>query len=154
MGEKKRIMMRPARPSRRLRQMTLILGSCLVFYCLLFVSRTPQPHRAAPAGPTRQPPAEILNNLSLDEDQCNAAFPGLTKEIDDVVAEGPFLVKQTSGLGPLQGRIQNGQVRASSLSSRGTTTAKTIRTDGKCVWNRYTSSTPSADPTSPRRCST
>ncbi|GAB1316267.1 Glycosyl transferase CAP10 domain-containing protein [Madurella fahalii] len=111
MGEKKRVMMmRPPRPSRRLRQTTLILGICLAFYCLIFVSRTPQPHHAEPAGPTRRLPAEILNNLSLDEEQCDAAFPGLTKEIDDVVAEGPFQVKQANGLGPLQGRIQDGQI--------------------------------------------
>jgi hypothetical protein len=54
----------------------------------------------------------VLNNLSLDEEQCNAYFPGLTKEIDDVVAEGPFVVKQTGDMGPLQGRIKNGQVRS------------------------------------------
>ena len=62
------------------------------------------------ASTSRQHPPELLNNLSLGEDECNAAFPGLTKEIDDVVAEGPFQVKQTGDLGPLQGRIQDGQV--------------------------------------------
>jgi predicted ester cyclase len=60
----------------------------------------------------------VLNNLSLDEEQCNAYFPGLTKEIDDVVAEGPFVVKQTGDMGPLQGRIKNGQVRHSLLLLR------------------------------------
>jgi len=66
----------------------------------------------APA--TRTPwtlPQELLRNLSLDEDQCNAAFPGLTKEIDDAVAEGPFTLKQTGDSGPLQARIKDGQVR-------------------------------------------
>ncbi|KAK4159335.1 lactation elevated protein 1 [Cladorrhinum sp. PSN259] len=53
---------------------------------------------------------ELLNNLSLDEHQCDAAFPGLTKEIDDVVSQGSFVVKQTGDLGPLQGRIKNGQI--------------------------------------------
>ncbi|KAK4239931.1 lactation elevated protein 1 [Achaetomium macrosporum] len=53
---------------------------------------------------------KILNNLSLDEEQCNAYFPGLTKEIDDAVAQGPFQVKQTGDLGPLQGRIKDGQI--------------------------------------------
>ncbi len=53
---------------------------------------------------------EILNNLSLDTGECEAYFPGLTKEIDDVVAEGPFQVRQTGDLGPLQGRIEDGKV--------------------------------------------
>ena len=55
----------------------------------------------------------MLNDLSLDEAQCEAYFPGLTKEIDEVVAEGPFEVKRTGDMGPLQGRIRNGQVRHS-----------------------------------------
>ncbi|KAK4229328.1 lactation elevated protein 1 [Podospora fimiseda] len=87
---------------------TLILGSCLVLYCLKFTLRTPSPSK-----PALTP--ELLNNLSLDEHQCNAAFPGLTKEIDDVVAQGPFIVKQIGDLGPLQGRIKNGQSRTASL---------------------------------------
>ncbi|KAK3937904.1 lactation elevated protein 1 [Diplogelasinospora grovesii] len=53
---------------------------------------------------------ETLNNLSLTEDQCNTAFPGLTTQIDEVVAQGPFKVKQTGDMGPLQGRIKNGQI--------------------------------------------
>lgn len=61
-------------------------------------------------------PTELLTNLSLDEEQCKAAFPGLTKEIDDAVAEGPFTLKQTGDSGPLQGRIKNGQVRAGKPS--------------------------------------
>ncbi|KAL1836199.1 hypothetical protein VTJ49DRAFT_5452 [Mycothermus thermophilus] len=44
------------------------------------------------------------------DDVCEAYFPGLTKEVDDMVAKGPFEVKQTGDLGPLQGRIQDGQL--------------------------------------------
>ncbi|KAK1750851.1 lactation elevated protein 1 [Echria macrotheca] len=53
---------------------------------------------------------ELLDNLSLDERQCNAAFPGLTQDIDDVVAQGPFPVRNTGERGPVQGRIKNGQL--------------------------------------------
>ncbi|KAH6842529.1 glycosyl transferase family 90-domain-containing protein [Chaetomium sp. MPI-CAGE-AT-0009] len=118
MGEKTRfqMLMRP-RPRqqnrRRLRQITLTLGVLLALYCLVFVWNTPAPRSTGASGrPGKQPPPppEILNNLSLDEHQCNAYFPGLTKEIDDVVAEGPFQVKQTGDMGPLQGRIKNGQI--------------------------------------------
>src|SRR4051812_35359494 len=101
MGEKLR-----ARRSRRLRQTTLLLGSILVLYCLFFVSRSPV---SAPRKPWTLPP-ELLRNLSLDEAQCNAAFPGLTNEIDDAVALGPFTLKQTGDSGPMQGRIKDGQL--------------------------------------------
>lgn len=53
---------------------------------------------------------DLLRNLSLDEEQCSAAFPGLTKEIDDSVAQGPFPLKQTGDSGPLQGRIKDGKL--------------------------------------------
>ncbi|KAL2115448.1 hypothetical protein VTJ04DRAFT_9703 [Mycothermus thermophilus] len=57
------------------------------------------------------PPKEVLRNLSLTAEQCDAYFPGLTKEVDEVVKKGPFEVRQqTSGLGPLQGRIEDGQI--------------------------------------------
>ncbi|KAH6617307.1 glycosyl transferase family 90-domain-containing protein [Chaetomium tenue] len=115
MGEKTRfqMLMRPrphSRQNRRqLRQATLLLGGVLTLYCFLFVWRTPPQPVSARAGKPALPP-EVLNNLSLDEGQCNAYFPGLTKEIDEVVAEGPFPVKQTGDMGPLQGRIKDGQI--------------------------------------------
>jgi hypothetical protein len=99
MGEKLRV-----RRSRRLRQATLVLGSCLALYCLFFVSRTP------PAAKPWTLSADLLRNLGLDEKQCNAAFPGLTKEIDDSVAQGPFTLKQIGESGPLQGRIRDGKL--------------------------------------------
>jgi hypothetical protein len=121
MGEKTKLQMlmrpRPRQNRRQLRQITLALGSILAFYCLVFVWNRPGSASYTDRGSNRQrknplPPA-ILNNLSLDEEQCKAYFPGLTKEIDDVVAKGPFQVKQTGDLGPLQGRIKDGQVRPS-----------------------------------------
>ena len=108
-----------ARQSRRLRQTTLLFGGCLALYCLLFVYRNPLDDEGATPSWLRQAPRRplsplspgVLSNLSLTEEQCNAAFPGLTKEIDLAVAQGPFKVKQTGDSGPLQGRIQDGKVR-------------------------------------------
>jgi hypothetical protein len=126
MGEKTRLQLlmrpRPRQNRRQLRQITLALGSILAFYCLIFVWNRPASESYQVAGSIRQrkqplSPA-ILNNLSLDEEQCKAYFPGLTKEIDDVVAKGPFQVKQTGDLGPLQGRIKDGQVRPSVPAPR------------------------------------
>lgn len=113
MGDKKKLF-RPRQSRQLKRRITLILGVGLVLYCLVFVTRSP-PSKSArystSISSSRRPlPPELLNNLSLDEEQCNAAFPGLTKEIEDTVAEGPFQVKQTGDLGPLQGRIKDGQV--------------------------------------------
>ena len=53
---------------------------------------------------------EILSNLSLDSETCRATFPGLMKEIDDTVAKGPFRVKRSSDLGPMQVRINKGRI--------------------------------------------
>lgn len=103
MGEKTRV-----RRGRRLRHVTLLLGSCLALYCLFFVSRAPSDDSHTLSTPTLSD--KLLRNLSLDKDQCDAAFPGLTKEIDDAVAEGPFILKQTGDSGPLQGRIKDGQL--------------------------------------------
>lgn len=65
-----------------------------------------------PDGPGRRPrhPKALLDNRFLTAEQCAAAFPGLTKEIDDAVAKGPFVLERTSELGPLIARIKDGKV--------------------------------------------
>ncbi|KAK4191109.1 lactation elevated protein 1 [Podospora australis] len=89
----------------RLRLITFTVGLSLTVFCIIFLFRTP------PSSGTRnQHPESLLENLSLNEDQCRAAFPGLTKEIDDTVAEGPFVVKQTGERGPVQARIKDGKL--------------------------------------------
>ncbi|KAK0615013.1 glycosyl transferase family 90-domain-containing protein [Bombardia bombarda] len=115
------------RQSRQIRQTTLVLGVCLVVYCLFFVWITPTAHGndhytdndVVSSSPNPSRPEYFLrytssdttlNNLSLTEEQCNAVFPGLTKDIDDVVAQGPFIVKQMGDFGPLQGRIKDGKI--------------------------------------------
>lgn len=96
----------------RRRQTTTYLGIGLVLFCVFFIFH---PSNASTRSTLFGPPRlkltpELLNNLSLDEAQCNAAFPGLTKEVDDMVAKGPFIVKQTGDSGPLQARIKDNQV--------------------------------------------
>ncbi|ESZ99550.1 DUF821 domain-containing protein [Sclerotinia borealis F-4128] len=56
----------------------------------------------------QKPSADILQSLSLTEDQCVATFPGLTKEIDDAVARGSFPLKKQPDhhTGLVQGRIR------------------------------------------------
>ena len=114
---------RPRR-SRRIRQLTLLLGLCLVAYCLIFISTPPKlshddgrPKEDLARKPDQWLSPDVLDNLFLDERQCAATFPGLMKEIDDTVAKGPFKVKHTSARGPLQGRIKDGKVRISMSST-------------------------------------
>jgi hypothetical protein len=72
---------------------------------------------AFPDGPRWQPrlSKELLNNRFLTAEQCAAAFPGLTKEIDDAVAKGPFVLEKSGTLGPLVARIKDGKVCNYSL---------------------------------------
>ncbi|KAK8873845.1 hypothetical protein PGQ11_004359 [Apiospora arundinis] len=53
---------------------------------------------------------ELLNNRFMTLQQCANTFPGLTKEIDDVVAKGPFTLTKPSDLGPLIARIKEGKL--------------------------------------------
>ncbi|EGO54481.1 hypothetical protein NEUTE1DRAFT_124720 [Neurospora tetrasperma FGSC 2508] len=69
-------------------------------------ARSPSPRE----GSMRTLTDEISNNLSLDAETCRTTFPGLMKEIDDTVAKGPFKVKRSSDLGPMQVRIRDGKM--------------------------------------------
>ncbi|OAA61742.1 hypothetical protein SPI_04601 [Niveomyces insectorum RCEF 264] len=57
-------------------------------------------------GPSRG----AFENLRLNETACLATFPGLTDDIDAMVALGPFPVKQARDMGPLQAKLEDGQV--------------------------------------------
>ncbi|KAI0838765.1 hypothetical protein F5Y06DRAFT_287075 [Hypoxylon sp. FL0890] len=101
--------MRPSKRGRalaaRLRQVFIISVVCLALYCFLLV-----PDHSLDSSRTKLPPA-LLNNRFLTSSQCAAAFPGLTKEIDDVVAKGPFtLPRRPHDLGPLVARIRDGKL--------------------------------------------
>ncbi|KAI0137869.1 hypothetical protein F4776DRAFT_654575 [Hypoxylon sp. NC0597] len=100
--------MRPSKrgPSSaaRLRQVFIVSVICLALYCFLLV-----PDHSLDSSRTL-PPA-LLNNRFLTSSQCAAAFPGLTREIDDVVAKGPFtLARRPHDLGPLVARIRDGKL--------------------------------------------
>lgn len=57
-------------------------------------------------------PKEILQSLSLTEEQCLKNFPELIYEIELAVARGPFELKRAADdyQGLVQGRIQDGKV--------------------------------------------
>jgi hypothetical protein len=65
--------------------------------------------------PTKRPPKETLGSLSLTDDQCAEAFPGLNREIENAVAQGPFELKKGPDdiifSGSVKGRIKDGKVR-------------------------------------------
>ncbi|XXH03968.1 hypothetical protein Hte_010376 [Hypoxylon texense] len=127
----------------RLRQVVVVSVVCLALYCFLLVpdhsldsSRTvpdPFPYHSSsrsqrPSSQQQQQqqqqqqrhPPELLNNRFLTTSQCAAAFPGLTKEIDDVVAKGPFVLPRNShsGLGPLVARVRGGRLSILSYARR------------------------------------
>lgn len=68
----------------------------------------------------KYPSEDKLENRALNEEQCRAAFPGLTKEIDDAVARGPFKLDKEppDHQGLVQGRIKNGKLYIISADSR------------------------------------
>jgi hypothetical protein len=68
---------------------------------------------------SRHPGPGLWDNLSLTEAQCAAAFPGLTKEVDEAVSRGTFSLKRTGSRGPLKGRIRDGKVREPLFTVRG-----------------------------------
>ncbi|KAI1878690.1 hypothetical protein JX265_002867 [Neoarthrinium moseri] len=60
----------------------------------------------------------LLNNRFLTASQCTEAFPGLTKEIDDVVTKGTFKLEKSGSLGPLVARIKDGELSILQHASR------------------------------------
>lgn len=110
------------RQSSRLRQIVMICVGLLALYVFLLVpdasldsSRTvldsfPEGRKSS-ASKTKLSD-ELLNNRFLTSGQCAAAFPDLTKEIDDAVAKGPFKLERSGPLGPLIARIRGGKVSA------------------------------------------
>ncbi|KAJ9156555.1 O-glucosyltransferase rumi [Pleurostoma richardsiae] len=102
---------------RRMREarqgMYCLLGSCMLLYFLYFTLATPRQGKtlSVPSGLKRkQHPPELLNNLSLTEEQCSAAFPGLTWPIDDAVAMGSFELEYRGASGPVIGRIKDNKL--------------------------------------------
>ncbi|OTB00653.1 hypothetical protein M426DRAFT_75656 [Hypoxylon sp. CI-4A] len=117
----------------RLRQVIIISVICLALYCFLLVpdhsldsSRTvldtfPQSrtHPHSNQNAEQKLPEELLNNRFLTSTQCATTFPDLTKEIDTVVAKGPFtLTRHPHDLGPLIARIRNNKLSILSYARK------------------------------------
>ncbi|KAI5926900.1 hypothetical protein F4810DRAFT_416425 [Camillea tinctor] len=119
------------RQAARLKQIFVACVICLALYCFMLAppgrpdtvlssssssssssgAVSPEPEFHGPSYKYEQLPPELLENRSLTEAQCRASFPGLLKEVDDAVARGPFTLKRSrSSLGPLIGRIRDGQL--------------------------------------------
>ncbi|TVY14473.1 O-glucosyltransferase rumi-like protein [Lachnellula arida] len=71
-------------------------------------------------GFSKYPSKETTESLFLNEQQCRATFPGLTKEIDDAVARGPFVLdkKPDDYQGLVQARIKDGKLYVISVERR------------------------------------
>lgn len=107
-----------SRHRRRLRQSVSLVLALLITYYLLFTtpghptttdgdsatsfsSPNPGPSKGKPG---LHPPG-LLNNLSLTASECEAAFPGLTWSVQDVVSQGPFTLHPKTS--PVLGRISS-----------------------------------------------
>lgn len=88
----------------------LLLYSLHVFPVLSPVM--PLVHLDSSRAPRTSRPSVLFDNLSLSEEQCEAAFPGLTKDIHSNVALGPFELSPSGDMGPLQAMVKGGNVRA------------------------------------------
>ncbi|KAI0171410.1 hypothetical protein BJ166DRAFT_221953 [Pestalotiopsis sp. NC0098] len=105
------------RQTSRLRQIVIICVGLLALYVFLSKpeasldsSRAVLDDWRSAAGKTTKLTEELLNNRFLTAQQCAAAFPGLTKDIDDAVAKGPFALEKSGPLGPLIAQIKDGKL--------------------------------------------
>ncbi len=108
-------------PARLLRQVVVASVLCLAVYWLMLgrgpgregLPSPPAWSRTSGVDGVGRAPPEQLENRSLTQERCRAYFPGLFKEIDDAVAEGPFSLRprnESGHLGPLIARIRDGKV--------------------------------------------
>ncbi|KAI0019339.1 hypothetical protein F4780DRAFT_793458 [Xylariomycetidae sp. FL0641] len=104
----------------RLRPVLVVGVLCLALYCCFSLlggdssSPSPPPHTRY-----EKPPPELLADRFLSEAQCRAHFPGLLKEVDDVVAQGEFTVKRNArDLGPTIARIRDGKLSILSAARK------------------------------------
>ncbi|GAW17742.1 hypothetical protein ANO14919_072080 [Xylariales sp. No.14919] len=98
-------------PSVRARRLWASLASLLLLY-LGHLARSQRARntffrQSVPVSPSS---SDVFQLLNLNEQQCKAAFPDLTKDLDATVALGPFTLKQAQGTGPLQARVKDGQL--------------------------------------------
>jgi hypothetical protein len=104
-------------PKRRAFVRVAVFAFAVIVFCYFFHGITSFIRAFTPSGfiglfSEQYPSKETLESLTLTEEQCRATFPGLTKEIDDAVARGPFDLKREPdhSTGLVQGRIKDGKV--------------------------------------------
>ncbi|EJT80217.1 hypothetical protein GGTG_00220 [Gaeumannomyces tritici R3-111a-1] len=109
--------------SRQARQaiVSLAVGLCIYHMALWLMGR--RRCTSLDSSSSTEPP---LSSLSLTEQQCRDSFPGLMQSIDDVVAEGPFDVRDTGASGPLQGRIKDGKIYVVNAQRRSDLSAEML----------------------------
>lgn len=100
------------RQKRRIRDTVCCVGLVFTIYCL-FLARQARNKNEDGIYTTesshRGPYSLELDNLSLTTSQCEAAFPGLTWAIDDVVSQGHFTLDPKKA--HVLGQIKSGQLR-------------------------------------------
>jgi hypothetical protein len=115
------------------RLLVLFLTACIAVYFLVILPSQPSPLKGSSLLPEfvkdRLPSAAVttkvdkakLETLSLTEKQCRATFPGLMREIDDAVEDGPFDLEPNlgTGTGPLQAQIKDGKIWILDAPRRG-----------------------------------
>lgn len=106
--------------TRRWSQVCRWLWVCVALWFLLFIlAKSLLPHDNITStyfralGFEQRHSQSLLDSLDLDEEQCETSFPWLSKDVDDMIALGPFKLKQAGDGGPVQARIKDGQVRIS-----------------------------------------
>ncbi|KAJ2894351.1 hypothetical protein MKZ38_007706 [Zalerion maritima] len=96
-----------ATPRRQLRQLFVAVALLLLWYLAVYSpTKTYIPRHRSNSRPELSD--DILNNFSLDEDECSAAFPGLFDSIDEVVSKGVFSLRRTGQM--VTGRITDGNI--------------------------------------------
>ncbi|KAI8949438.1 glycosyl transferase family 90-domain-containing protein [Xylaria longipes] len=99
--------------SGRVRRLWILLASSLLLYLVLLARshRAGSPHHNLRHSiPARGSSSDVHQSLNLSEQECKAAFPDLTQDLEATVALGPFTLKQVHGAGPLQARLKDGQL--------------------------------------------
>ncbi|ROV95709.1 hypothetical protein VMCG_07585 [Cytospora schulzeri] len=119
-----------SRQKRRTCYMVCCIGLVLTIYRLFLAGQVPfkvengiytSTSQSVNRGPHS---SELLNNLSLTTSQCEAAFPGLTWVIDDVVSQGPFTLNPTTA--PVLGQIKSGQLHILKVQQKSVLSAEML----------------------------
>ncbi|CAK7231414.1 hypothetical protein SCUCBS95973_007908 [Sporothrix curviconia] len=101
---------------RPCRQLTVSFTAGILLLIIYLTYRRPVPgkpsfYRAPLPKTGSSSRTRHFDNLHLDDAQCKAAFPGLTKDIDDMVAMGPFpLGYETRPDSTMLVRLEKGQL--------------------------------------------